>query len=457
MKKVEKPCLTNEKLPDIYSSKSNTNQMISKQSIADRNKIIDDYIKHLDQKNKNKNDISVSSEEDEKDPFSSKAMKNLKILKKPKNNLILPNFKRREKLKSESGSRNNNVSIPKQKTFNENSVKKNKRMPKNKNNSENNIMNKYIKGKKIYKGQLLNMNGVNNNLNSKWTTNPSTFNNYINYIKNNKNKNIDKFSNKNGFKINHINNTLNNTLFQFKGRSKSHIKQSYNLYKDKINYINNKTINEYNNNIKGKYANTQIEIIPYNNAGTNNLYNYTYKIERSKKRNYTAKIIKNKITIKENAKQNKKIKNIRINSTLSNQRIIENKHKIYEKLIKEKNNPYGLHWVNKILQKNKEEKLGISKDFINGVPIIKLIGKGNMTKREIKKRLSEIEQRKKMEENKYNKIINAEAKLNKENLDEEYNIPNDILQQFNKNTKNFFKFRKDIIEQPEEENQPLEQ
>ena len=204
MKKVEKPCLTNEKLPDIYSSKPNTNQMISKQSIADRNKIIDDYIKHLDQKNKNKNDISVSSEEDEKDPFSSKAMKNLKILKKPKNNLILPNFKRREKLKSESGSRNNYVSIPKQKTFNENSVKKNKRMPKNKNNSENNIMNKYIKGKKIYKGQLLNMNGVNNNLNSKWTTNPSTFNNYINYIKNNKNKNIDKFPNKIGFKINHI-------------------------------------------------------------------------------------------------------------------------------------------------------------------------------------------------------------------------------------------------------------
>ena len=135
MKKSEKPCLTSEKLPDIYSSKPNTNQIISnKQSIADRNKIIDDYIKNLDNKNKNKNDISVSSEEDEKDPFSSKAMKNLKILKKPKNNLILPNFKRREKLKSESGSRNN-VSIPKQKTFNENSLKKNKRMPKNKNYS----------------------------------------------------------------------------------------------------------------------------------------------------------------------------------------------------------------------------------------------------------------------------------------------------------------------------------
>jgi hypothetical protein len=74
-----------------------------------------------------------------------------------------------------------------------------------------------------------------------------------------------------------------------------------------------------------------------------------------------------------------------------------------------------------------------------------------------KRKNMEIERKKKMEENKYNNIINAEAKLNKQELDEEYNIPNEILNQFNKNTKNFFKGKKDIIEQPEEEDQINEQ
>ena len=38
-------------------------------------------------------------------------------------------------------------------------------------------------------------------------------------------------------------------------------------------------------------------------------------------------------------------------------------------------------------------------------------------------------------------------------LDDEYNIPNEILEQFNRNTKNFFKVRKDIVEMPDEEEQ----
>ena len=41
-----------------------------------------------------------------------------------------------------------------------------------------------------------------------------------------------------------------------------------------------------------------------------------------------------------------------------------------------------------------------------------------------------------MEENKYNNLIHAEAKLNEGDLDEEYNIPNEILKRFN--TKKFF-------------------
>ena len=71
-------------------------------------------------------------------------------------------------------------------------------------------------------------------------------------------------------------------------------------------------------------------------------------------------------------------------------------------------------------------------------------------------KLSEIEQKKKEEENKVNKIVNAKGKINDDDLDEEYNIPKEILEQFNKNSKNFFKVRKDIVEQPgEEEEEPI--
>ena len=126
-------------------------------------------------------------------------------------------------------------------------------------------------------------------------------------------------------------------------------------------------------------------------------------------------------------------------------------------MLKEKENPYGLDWINKILGKNTKEKVGLSKEFINGVPVIKLIGKHDLSKRALKKKLSEIEKQRKMEETKYNKFINAEAKLNEGELDKEYNLPHEILEQFNKNTKNFFKLRKDIIEKPDEEDQIVEQ
>ena len=136
---------------------------------------------------------------------------------------------------------------------------------------------------------------------------------------------------------------------------------------------------------------------------------------------------------------------------------MENKRQIYEKLIKEKNNPYGLNWINKIFKKNSNEKIELSKkQFKNGVPIIKLLGKKDMNKRDIKKKLNEIQRKKKEEENEYNKIVHAKAKLNEDDLDDEYNIPNEILEQFNQNKKNFFKLRKDIIEMPDEEDQVID-
>ena len=455
---------SNEKLPDIYTYKQNIKQ---------RNEIIDEYIKSLDQKDckQNNNDKSlISDDEDDKDPFS---IKNLKKIKKEnkKNKLILPKFKKREILKSESASRNHNGNniIPK------NSA--DKKMPKKKNYSNNNIIHNNNDNKNNHKdylrniGKVYNINEINNDINSKWGNSSSSYNNYINFSKSNSKNNNKQNINCNIFKFN--NNINKNDKNEYhnnnsKGRSKSHIgnKDSYNLYKNKI-YINpllnNSNLNTNNININlnkkininKKYATTQIGLNPYSyhNSGKNNLYNNIYKMEKKKRRNYTAKMIKTNISIKDNKKYNYKI---RINSTLNTHRIIQNRHQIYEKLVKEKNNPYGLNWINKILKKNKLEKVMLSKEFINGVPIIKLLGKGDLSKREIKKRLSEIEKKKKEEENKYNNFINEKAQLNENKLDDEYNIPNEILEQFNKNSKNFFKIRKDIIEVPDEDEQEHE-
>ena len=423
---------TEEKLPNIYSSKNN-NYSQTKQSILRRNEIIDEYILSLDKKENNLNEISLTSEEDDKDPFSSKAIKNLKPIKKEKNKLILPNFAKREKLISDTSLRiknlkeNNNSNTIKQynekNDINDKNTHIHSKMSKIKNYSENNIYG----NNNNYLTKFLNNN--NCKLNSKWTTS-STYNNYINYANNN------NLIQKNKNKI--INN--NSTGKAINGRSRSGNKPSYNLYYDKYNYLNNNS----HRITKKEYISTQIELIPKKINKGNNQKDY--------KRNFTAKIIKNsKISILENNKQNKKIGKTRVYSTLNTRKIVENKHQIYEKLVNEKNNPYGLGWINKMLGKNNEEKVGTSKGFINGVPVVKILSKGELSKIEIKRRLSEIEKMKKDEENKINKITKAEAKLNDKDLDDEYNIPKDILEQFSKNTKNFFKIRKDIIEQPEEE------
>ena len=63
-----------EKLPDIYSPK-----LISNQSIKERNEVIDEYIKSLDEKKEeNKQNDNSFISDDDKDPFSSKNIKNLK-------------------------------------------------------------------------------------------------------------------------------------------------------------------------------------------------------------------------------------------------------------------------------------------------------------------------------------------------------------------------------------------
>ena len=442
---------TEEKLPNIYSS-INSNNSQSKQSILRRNEIIDEYILSLDKKENGLHEISATSEEDDKDPFSSNAIKNLKPLKKDKNTLILPNFIKREQLKVEASTSKRNNKLKENSNNNNNSYLNKKinqkiftneknihsKMSKIKNYSENNIYG----NNGTNNAYLLNYLNNNNNLNSKWTSSASTYNNYINASNYNivKKNHMKQKNNSNSNSNININNLVNKEM---KGRSRSHIgyKPFYNIYKDKSNFLNNNSLRNIHNK---KYISTQVELIPKNS--NKNIY------QKNCKRNYTAKIIKNKnISILENNKHNKKTGKARVYSTLNTRKIVENKHQIYEKLINEKNNPYGLGWINKMLGKNNEEKVGLTKGFVNGVPVIKILSKGELSKREIKKRLSEIEKKKKEEENKINKIANTDAKMNNKELDDEYNIPKEILEQFNKNTKNFFKFRKDIIEQPEEE------
>ena len=449
MSEKETPLPNTERLPELYYNNinSNNNQNIHKQTIEERNKVIDDYLNSLEQIGVKKNEISSSSE-DEKDPFSSKALKNLKPLKKSSNKLILPNFRKKLDIKNEIDKRNN-TSMPKNKIIEENISKKTKKMTRNKNLSDNNMLQRIVEGKLQYMNKPINANKKNNkNAKSKWTISSNTFNEYISFSKKNKNCNLYKNKNINEIKFSHINNSLNyKALMQSQLRSKSHMKNSYNLYKDKINsFLKNKTINNYYNKLlddkKGKNITNKQVIIPYNNAENSNLYMNIIKNEKNKRRNFTAKIIKKKIELSEKMKKNKNLVNSRINSTLNNN------HQKYEKLIKEKNNPYGLVWVNKILKIN-NGKLGLSKEFINGVPIVKIIGKNSLTKRETKKRLCDMEKMRKIEENKYIKLINAEPKLNERNLDDEYNLPNEIMKQLYK--KNNLTFRNHIIEKPDEE------
>ena len=449
MSEKETPLPNTERLPELYYNNinNNNNQNIHKQTIEERNKVIDDYLNSLEQIGVKKNEISSSSE-DEKDPFSSKALKNLKPLKKSSNKLILPNFRKKLDIKNEIDKRNN-TSMPKNKIIEENISKKTKKMTRNKNLSDNNMLQKIVEGKLQYMNKPINANKKNNkNAKSKWTISSNTFNEYISFSKKNKNCNLYKNKNINEIKFSHINNSLNyKALMQSQLRSKSHMKNSYNLYKDKINsFLKNKTINNYYNKLlddkKGKNIPNKQVIIPYNNAENSNLYMNIIKNEKNKRRNFTAKIIKKKIELSEKMKKNKNLVNSRINSTLNNN------HQKYEKLIKEKNNPYGLVWVNKILKIN-NGKLGLSKEFINGVPIVKIIGKNSLTKRETKKRLCDMEKMRKIEENKYIKLTNAEPKLNERNLDDEYNLPNEIMKQLYK--KNNLTFRNHIIEKPDEE------
>ena len=205
---------------------------------------------------------------------------------------------------------------------------------------------------------------------------------------------------------------------------------------------------------KRKYINNIDNFSSYRDRTNNSKKNInekrTYSQRKSKekknlfynkyeKRNNTAKAIKNKqYNLRNTNIENSK----RVYSTLNSKRIINNQHNFYSKIINDKNNPYSTNWVNKILNKNYGYKIGMN-GFINGVPNLIMNNKNKkiLTKKELKERLNKLQNNGNM----------TNCQRDKEFFDD--NIPKEILSQFNTNHKNFFKFRKDIIEEPEEEDE----
>ena len=448
-----------EKLPNIYPQVNhniNNQNIKNNDAILRRNEIIDEYILNMDNKTEGVNEISLTSEEDDKDPFSSKAIKNLKPIKKNNNNkLILPNFAQREKLKSERSKRlpkskfnekfiydyNNKQEIEcisNTKPFSKNNDIKNKnnffdtkKCASNPNYEVPNILNNKEKSNNNSNNTTSNTVNIYPNNNSKWENSASKYyNNYLKNFRGNKilknNFTINNNNNINNNKINNnkINNNNNTEKYCHQARSKSHIGQK--TTNESFNYINAKRKTNSPKVRMGRTFGSMVKI-------------------KSIRRNFTAKNFKIKNHDENIIKNNNKD---RVFSTMNTRKILKNKHQIYEKLLNEKNNPYGIDWINKLLHKNTGSKIGVTKDFVNGVPIIKLMNKGDISKKELKKKLSELEKKKNDE---FKKLKEVEPICDDKSLDDEYNIPKEILDQFNKNTKNFYKFRKDIIEQPEDE------
>ena len=282
--------MKSKNLQNIFSSSSSNNISEINQNILRRNEIIEEYIKSIDKKTNGFNEISETSEEDDKDPFS---LKNLKPIKRESNKLILPNFAKREKLKSESSSRKKIGKEKKNNTLVSNTltISPKNDISKNKNYSENNING----NTSPYFGKFYN-NNINDNLNSKWASSNNTYKNYINHVK----YNI-YLKNSNKYKMN------NSNKKEVKGRSKSHIgnKPFFSLYYDNKHYL---SYNNSNSNITKRKFNSPQEDTIYKN----NIKNY--------KRNYTAKFLKNKkISIMGNNNQNAKIGKNRVYSTHSTQ------------------------------------------------------------------------------------------------------------------------------------------
>lgn len=474
---------TKSEFPKIYSARNDNDKLHFQSKIDERkdepNNTISNPETNIQNENMLKNYFSVCS-------FNNNGHK--KKIKNGNEILILPNFRSKNEKPKQSPDNKQNYTKNFQDYFQDSKLNTTKKYRNKIKNNSNFFYYETISSnsEKIELKKSLSPGITNNkvNINQNDNNKKLMLNNFLeNQIINNNHKTLSNNHSKK--KINSLitegfltdnyhnhkyqwgnnenidNNQTNSNSLQ--KRSKSHIgnKPVYNIMNVKINIadpINNKVIN--------KRKTTS----PFLRGAS--LYKNNAKIKQMK-RNYTAKITKRKgnlmgTLIDSNNTCNNLTKNIqkqRVFSTLNTKRILNKKHNEYEKLIKETNSLYGLSWINKMLEKNSDEQLKMAKNFLHGVPKLTMQNVQEMSKKELKKKLNEIENKNKKkycedifinnnkrEKEKKGGKVNEFKNENNDNEEENYDsLPDDVVAQFNKNTKNFFKARKDIKEEPEEE------
>ena len=216
----------------------------------------------------------------------------------------------------------------------------------------------------------------------------------------------------------------------------------------------------------------------FNIEQNNPAYIYYKEILRSqeylRKRNQTAKLNNKRIflqnVINNMQKINKFDNNINYNNFKKTQskKVTQSHQKIINQY-KDPKNPYSTFWPNHILDSRFKMELGI-KGFVNGIPIL------NIKKKKINYKVNNKENNNKKIINNNNKNNQKEIKIknsnnfskdnnnnnnnlinennndnNKEEIEEDFSIDDKLDNIFNTNQKDFFKFRKDIKEEPENE------
>ena len=215
----------------------------------------------------------------------------------------------------------------------------------------------------------------------------------------------------------------------------------------------------------------------------NPAYIYYKEILRSqeylRKRNQTAKLNNKRIFLQNVINNMQKINKLDNNTNYNNFKKTQSKKvtQSHQKIInqyKDPKNPYSTFWPNHILDSRFKMELGI-KGFINGIPVL------NIKKKKINYKINNKENKKLNNNN--NKNNQKEIKIknsnnfskdnnnddnnnnnnnlnennnennnnNKEEIEEDFSIDEKLDNIFNTNQKDFFKFRKDIKEEPENE------
>ena len=251
----------------------------------------------------------------------------------------------------------------------------------------------------------------------------NNFNSSKKYARTNKALSANKFN----LKWGNVNNYNNQQALDFYRKHPGYL-----YYKEIMTNMKSKNANK-KRAFTGKDLNKKIKLGNSNNSNKNN--DKLPKIGKVKKKpkthyvkNYIYNFNYNNYNHSHNHNYNYNINNININ-------------------IKDKNNPYSLSWVNRILSQN-DYRLEI-KHKSNGIPKLITLNK----KSEI---MNKIYNNNKLYINNYikdekDKNEKKEENDNKENeKDNEDDLDEEQQMQFYKNQKNFFKARKDIKEEPED-------